>query len=181
MVLYNYYNLLAWLSNYTSGGYYGGSATVYPSNTYTMESSKTGVAMRLYDHESISSGYMLSNIGLWIGSGNTEVTPDDWKLANDVTSSFSSISRSSNRSVINVDGVSKIQVTCTFNGVNNTSDPITIREIGMSKAYARESNQRIYVDMGEAYRTLYIREVLDAPVTVPSGSTFTCTLTWVIG
>ena len=181
MVLKNYYNLLAYLSNYTSNSYYQRGTNVYPSNTYTMENSKTGVVMQLYDCESISSAYMLSNIGLWVGSGNTEVTPNDWKLANDVTSSFTSISRTSNRTIIEVDGVSKLQVTCTFIGKNNTSDPITIREIGLSKSYAKDTRQQIYVDMGEAYRTLYIREVLSAGVTVPAGGTFTCTLTWVIG
>ena len=179
MVLSNYYASLAWFSNNTSN-YTSGGTWYYPSGVYSIQDTKTALWCCLYDYDAILSGYNLNYLALWIGSGNTEVSPSDWKLASDETSNFNNIQRTQSRSVIDVDGVPKIQITCTFSGVNNTENSITIKEIGMTKSYTRASSTAPNYSNKENM-ALFIRELLNTPVTVAPGQTFTCSLTWVIG
>jgi hypothetical protein len=179
MVLSNYYNLVSWLSNKTS--YMSGSSDrYYPSGVYSMVEEKTQLWCCFYDYDAIVSAYVLNTLSLWVGSGDTAVDPGDWKLAADITSSFSNIQRTQSRSVIDDNGTGKLQVTCTFSGVNNTENSIIVKEIGMAKSFTASTATMPNINNIEN-RALYIRELLSSPVTVAPGETFTCTMKWVMG
>ena len=109
-----------------------------------------------------------------LGTGDTEVNAEDYCLANDVTSSFSNLTATRSEVVsTDTDGIPNAKIVFAIAGVNSSADSITIKEIGLYKVitfYASgNSNQNI----------LFVRHVLDTPITVAAGDSFTLPLQWI--
>lgn len=94
------------------------------------------------------------SVSLLVGTGNTEPTYNDIKLANDVSTDLSFISGTTSRA----DSGNHLFHSITANYKNNTSDPITIKEIGFSSS-----------------NILYTRSVLSSSVTINPGDTYAFT------
>ena len=105
-----------------------------------------------------------------LGTGTTTPQPNDYRLANDVTSSFSNLATVCSTSS---DGSSEV-TTLTISGTNTSGSDVTINEIGIYKD--------IYTNSSGNYSSfLLVREVLAEPFTVLAGSSFTKTFTWTEG
>lgn len=96
-----------------------------------------------------------------VGTGSTAVTPDDYKLDNDVTSRFTTTSTTMNYSV-NESG--HLVVTITWNALNTSGIETTITEIGavrkMNKRVSDSDSNATYADV------LVFRHVLTTPITI---------------
>lgn len=106
-----------------------------------------------------------------VGTGTTEVTKEDYNLANDVTTSFSSIQ---NTQTISTDENGKLVITYIFSGVNNSGNSITIIEAGIYKSSIWGATN----ETGLTNNAFFARKVLDEPITVPNGTTLTLTFQW---
>ena len=109
-----------------------------------------------------------------MGTGNTEVDADDYCLANDVSSSFSNLTASYNEVVSNdTDGIPNAKIVFSIAGVNSSADSITIKEIGLCK------NIIFYTAGNSQQNVLFVRHILDTPITVAAGDSFTLPLQWI--
>lgn len=119
----------------------------------------------------LSTNYTIrKGLKVFVGSGTTEPTTNDYALENDVTNSFSNVVTTCNTSTEE----SKITTVVTISGTNTTENAITIAEIGVGKDIAYDWN-------GANLRTqevLFIRHVLDTPKVVESGEGFMQTFAW---
>lgn len=109
-----------------------------------------------------------------VGTGNTEVDADDYRLANDVTSSFSNLTASYNEVVsTDTDGIPNAKIVFSIAGVNSSADSITIKEIGLCK------NIVFFASGNSQQKVLFVRHILDTPITVAAGDSFTLPLQWI--
>ena len=109
-----------------------------------------------------------------LGTGNTEVNADNYCLANDVTSSFSNLTATYNEVVsTDTDGIPNAKIVFAIAGVNSSADSITIKEIGLYKKIT------FYVSGNSKQNILFMRHVLDTPITVAAGDSFTLSLQWI--
>jgi len=112
----------------------------------------------------------ISSIGIFIGSGNTPATDEDYVLENPLTSS--SVSRTSSTpgaSAILDDGGNIIGVRRTVTYQNITNSNITVSEIGTywrTPEYTGTSSSNIYTFLIE-------RTVLDTPIVLAPNDTIT--------
>ena len=102
-----------------------------------------------------------------VGTGTTPVTPNDYRLANDITSNLSNTSLQSTSLI----GDAGIKTVYSFTGTNNTTSNITISEIGLVKKFLNS-------DTSNGNKYLLVREVLDNPITVTAGTGFILTFEW---
>lgn len=103
------------------------------------------------------------SIQLYVGTNDAEVTENDYTLG-DITTLSAVGNTAVTRSIVDDGYYISIGRTLT-----NTSDSdITIKEMGLVKiVYANSSTGRKY---------LFAREVLDTPLVVPSGASFSITM-----
>lgn len=108
-----------------------------------------------------------NSIGIYIGTGDTAPTPDDYTLESPLTSSsVSRTSTSANASAILDENNNVIGVRRMVTYQNITSDNIVVREIGTFWG--------AYKDSGGQYSIFLIeRTVLDEPVTLEPNGTIT--------
>lgn len=98
-----------------------------------------------------------------VGSGSTEVTPDDYKLDNDKTNQFTNTSTTMDYAVNN-DG--HFVITITWTGFNNSNTDIVVTEFGAKRNVSyRNSAGDPSAKWAEA---LMMRYVLTTPVTIPA-------------
>lgn len=95
-------------------------------------------------------------LAIGLGSGNTEPTYSDIALANDVTSSLTFLSGHASKDVVD----SGIFYTIGASYKNNTESAITIKEIGIVSVSC-----------------YFTRSVLDTPVTINPGETYSFSYT----
>lgn len=111
----------------------------------------------------------LYDLGIAIGTGTTEVLPQNWKLAQDITSSLNP------NITTNVGSDDRgIRVVSTISGTNTLSSSVTITEVGVYK--------NIYSDCYNAVKNekcLFVRHLLDEPITLASGESYSFTFEWV--
>lgn len=120
-------------------------------------------------HSQTATGYDSSYYtNLVVGSGTTPVTEDDYCLESEITT-LSSVAVTTSRNCAN--GTVTYKKTMT----NTSSDAITVSEIGIAfiAVYATSGTS----SSGTAFPVLAFREVLDTPITVAAGDTFTITIT----
>lgn len=99
-----------------------------------------------------------------VGTGDTEPTTADLKLAEDVTTQLEFVGGTARN---NQGGASDTLMVVTATYKNATGSPVTIKEVGIGKTY------RAY--FGSNVCIVYARAVLETPVTMGVGESFTFT------
>lgn len=172
MILKNYKALKCAINKKSQWQYYSCVGVVATDGTaiitiYQSYSSTQGI-----DGYNYGSLCLNRDITALIGTGTTEPTINDYQLENDISSSFSNLAISSNVSN-NVGETYAYERIITITGLNNTSDDITISEIGLQKnmQYANSTN-------ATNKKVLLVRHLLDTPITVAPNETFSITLIW---
>lgn len=110
------------------------------------------------------------------GTGDTPVNINDYRLSSDITSSIGSRTNSITRDWVDDKG---LIVTIISSGINNTSDPITINEIGLAKIIQlSDANTTTSYPYDKTF--LFTRDVLEEPITVQPGSSFRIDYNWIV-
>ena len=112
---------------------------------------------------------ILSGCSSVVGSSDTEVSPDDYCLANDITSSFANVQNTVTWSDVGDD----FNMIISFTGTNSTDSDITIREVGIKKSVCASANATLDQGSFNNVSTVLLigRMVLDTPVVVHAGDT----------
>lgn len=137
--------------------------TTTGSNAYTNEQENynwAGVVSTMAQNYSVNSPYTIWNgFTLFVGTGDTAETAEDYKLANAVELAVTGAS------CLHADN-GKTFVTRTFQ--NNTESAVTIKEVGLYvfRCIGNQANNQI-VMIG--------RKVLETPVTINVGDVYTFT------
>lgn len=171
MILNNYWNWKSYIEKHQMGNSGATTASIGLIDT-------SGSAATLWDGAA-NNGYMSTHLGLlynWaikrdlsaqVGSGDTAVQASDYALATNITSSFSNVTATSSTSA---DG-NKEKTIITISGANSSGSTKTIKEVGITAAVYTSSAQNTATIM-------LLRHVLDDPIEVANGQTFTVTITW---
>ncbi len=182
MVLNNYWSLLAGISNNSFS--LGSSAARY--NIAYCRHMGTGDLVGINEVNMVNqpdskplayqnTAYApLARLKSFVGSGTTRPQSDDYCLQNDITSSFSNYTFT--YQTLCEDNSCKVY--CIITGTNNTGGTLTVSEVGIGKqiSYCIDSDP----DNKDVGIFLYVREVLDRPISVPSGLGFELVLEWVM-
>ena len=120
----------------------------------------------------ISNANLKGDVSMVVGTGDDDVTFNDYSLDTDVTSSISDTSLTVNH----VTTSTGAKVVYTFSGTNDTANPITISEMGITKVLKTGST-----GTPTTGTVLLAREVLSEGVVVPAGSGFVLTFEWTEG
>lgn len=146
------------IKDYTGTSY----NTTNSGSTNTAVYFSGGVYQRVNIGEETGSGY----IGIYIGTGDTAPTPDDYTLESPLTSSsVSRTSTSANASAILDENNNVIGVRRMVTYQNITSDNIVVKEIGtfFNCSYSSSTTKLFLIE----------RTVLDEPVTLEPNGTIT--------
>lgn len=142
----------------------GSAASINHYTSFTVNQYYTPNALRNMDLRK-------TNFEMRVGSGTATPTATDYALGNDITSYFSNTS-------LQVDSISTtngLQTTYIFSGTNNTNSDLTITEIGLAKKFLATDN----TTSGSV--CLLTKDLLDSPITVAAGDSFTLTFEWIEG
>ena len=147
------------LYNFNGGFYNSGNTAKRMDGTNASYYSLS--QMSTYNPDGHYCGTGSSNYHVIIGGGNTEVTKDDYDMAD--TSIIASDKMKSVRQQASYSDAGG--ATATTQWSNMSSDPITVKEIGLamkvgSGSYSKNAN------------ILVARKVLSTPVTVQPGETY---------
>lgn len=142
------------------------TGTSYNTSSNGYSSTTPSFSGGLYQNVNIGGDSGTGYIGIYIGTGDTAPTPDDYTLESPLTSSSVSRTGGSSASAIldennNVIGVRKI---ATYQNI--TSNNIVVREIGTfwQTYYSTPTSTKLF---------LIERTVLDEPVTLEPNGTIT--------
>ena len=109
-------------------------------------------------------------ISLRIGTGTTTPQASDHNLTTDITNSMFNVQQTLNS--IYSDG--QLKTVMTISGTNNTGSTITITEIGVLKSVYKFVPPSSY----SATSALLSHDLLNTPLTVPSGNGFNIVYEW---
>lgn len=157
----NYYNWQEWYQNNFDllGATYSGTANIGVKDL-TGSAWDVMVWQGNQIQEKLRNASYLKNMGIILGTGDTAATAADYNLESDITSSLSlSVSVSGNAAD---DG---IHVVFSIGGTNGTGAEVTIKEIGIIKAFYTSSST-------STINVLLNRTVLDEPITLAAGENF---------
>ena len=171
MVLKNYYAYLKTMGDNTS-------YLTYPDTTNIKRMSDgNSVSARIYDYDCISTSYANAYNAFWVGSGSTAPSSTDYDLDVDETSNFTDKATCYKWTSCLVNGEARGNLIITFIGKNNTSDPITLREVGVSKHFTND--ERSSPKWSKEFGTLILRELLQTPITVQPQQVVSLSLSWI--
>jgi hypothetical protein len=107
-----------------------------------------------------------ADISMRVGTGTGEISPDDYSLFNDCTSSIS------NLNVTNTleESETGYKQTVTLTGKNNSANTLTITEAGITKTFYGHPDAKSPL--------LLVKTLLDTPIEVEPQGNFTITLEW---
>lgn len=130
------------------------------------------ITLRPYPNNNVGYTYqaivrMNSGYNIRLGSGDNELTADDYALTNDVTSSFTNLTYN-----YVSDANNHLRRVISISGQNNTNTDITITEIAYTKNLP-------YDDATQSCEVMYSIVKLDTPINVPANGTFSATFEWV--
>lgn len=167
MILNNYWNWRAYMSSHTCLSGLQSSGNYFYIGTKSLDGSNMSVYISTYCTGS-QKNWSMTDLTSYIGSGSTTPTVDDYAMEDDRTSSFTNVQRSFN---IAADD-NKVSIIHTITGTNATNSDITISEIGIVQPlYCYPSNSLVY--------TMFIHDILEQPIVVPPGRSFSLTFEWV--
>jgi len=182
MLTNNYYKMKGFFDSHTNrcDGFSRASISVIDTSGTTY----TNLSYASNNNESYAAGAnanycMKMYLVPYLGTGDTEPSVYDYALNTDVTSSISNLSMS----ITSTGEDDKISTILLITGVNNTSESITIKEIGIAKKVSRiyDNNSGAYdpaID-SSAPHILLDHTLLENPVTVAPGSNLSLTLEWI--
>ena len=159
----NFANIMLGMLSINSTGYGDNSIPLVNKNGQNVTTASSAYAGKILNHIANSTAVKVgsvTNSGFAIGSGTTAETFDDYALANPIDdTNFSVVAasrgkNSSDQSVI-------LQQIWQYNGTSE----IQINEIGL------------FADCFGGIVAMFDRTVLDSPITVNNGDTFTIALT----
>lgn len=107
--------------------------------------------------------------GVRLGTGTNTYTADDYELAEDITSSISSL----NFTYASAAEDDKLRRIITITGANSTNDSIVITEAAFTKGMQYVSGGYIRTD-----EVMFNIAKLETPVTVPPANSFVIVLEW---
>lgn len=117
------------------------------------------------DDQNTQTGTAFTKVGhLLVGSGTTAPTRDDYKLENCLT-------QFEKQSTTESIELGKLTVSCVF---RNTGEATTINELGYFKPFGTTVTSASF----DAYSILIMRKVLDTPIQVEAGETFSISYTF---
>jgi hypothetical protein len=124
-----------------------------------------------YKYRGIISNINLRNdkISARVGSGTGTITPTDYALFNDVTSSISNLQVSSTCDATN-NGYRQV---ITISGTNSGESAITITEVGITKVFYKAVNEDVLTNP-----VMFAKILLDEPIEVAAGGAFSFTIEW---
>ena len=172
MVLKNYYEYLKVMGD-------NETYLSYPDTTNIKRMSDgNSVSSRTYDYDCISTSYANAYNTFWVGSGNTAPASTDYDLDVDETSNFTDKTIYYRWTSCLVDGEARGTLVITFIGKNNTSNPITLREVGVSKHFTNDQ-QGSTPKWSKEFGVLILRELLQTPITVQPQQVVSLSLSWI--
>lgn len=165
-VIINTIKWLSWTSSSTALPYFYGPRGI-PNNGFGYDNVKQNMTV-------MTNPYKWN--GVLVGTGTAPVSADDYKLENNVTSSFSQVTTTQ---TVQYSEDNTLRMTITWTGTNTTSDAITISEIGlMHYMWLSSSNTYNYLDLWRLrMEVLCVRHLLGEPVTIEPGATKSIILT----
>lgn len=171
MLLSNYIRLKEHILNVTSYSI-GSGSSMYLIYTPVKDFNGNSCTIMSYSGTTaLGMNYSLhKNLIPKLGTGNTPVTAEDYCLSNNVTSSFSNLTAVLSEVVsVDTDGIPNAKIVMSISGVNTSGSSVTIKEVGLSKN----------MDLLGAHEILFVRHILDTPITVAAGDSFTLPLQWI--
>lgn len=119
---------------------------------------------------STSNNRTLKNeLSLVIGTGSASPTADDYMLEHNVTNSMADLSTLSTYSV---DANGNLTVEVTLTGINNTGADVAVSEFGFVR------NVYFASSLSSGLVTLFTRDVLNTPIILEAGKSFSLRATW---
>ena len=122
----------------------------------------------LYSNVNLKDALM----GARLGKGTGTITPQDYALFDDCTSSISNLTVTNSANPTD-EGYQSI---ITISGLNNTENEITITEVGITKTFYEQNSADLFTNP-----VMFCKILLNIPVTVPAGGAFTITIEWLEG
>lgn len=167
MILNNYWKWLniTQTTNAFSNDYY---PPVYNIGLKNLSGSETAISPN-----SDSGGWEtrnFANAAVRFGSGNDDITPDDYAMSSDCTDNIGSINVNVT-SAASDDGITR---TMVITGINNSGNDVTITEVGYAKViqwYSRD-------DGWHTDYALFSKTKLSEPLTLADGESFLINLAW---
>jgi len=171
MVLNNYYAWRTFCDNYP----YVPSDERSPVTTGIKDTTNTAITLKVsgggyasdvFPHlinYSLGSGFSVK-----LGEGITDPEAEDYTMETDITSYLISYNYNYTMGVTDT-GHKSVVITVT--GVNNNSSAITISELGIFKSF--------YDYQGNTKNAMMVHELLDAPITLNYGQSFSLTFEWI--
>lgn len=169
MVLYNYWKALHSLKDLMKTG---SSTDMIDYGMIALDGSNYGVINMGWDNwgdrDAVWHNARLrsADISMRVGTGTGEISPDDYSLFNDCTSSIS------NLNVTNTleESETGYKQTVTLTGKNNSANTLTITEAGITKNFYGHPDAKSPL--------LLVKTLLDTPIEVEPQGNFTITLEW---
>ena len=106
-----------------------------------------------------------------LGSGTTEPDPTDYVLENEFTSSLTDVTMVTSVAADN----DILKTVMVISGRNATDTEFTINEIGISKKLNYYNGSWTNPSTKDV---LILRQILEAPVVIPAGGSFSITVEW---
>lgn len=171
MVLNNYYAWRTFCDNYTYVQYDERS----PITTGIKDTTNTAITLNISGGSYASDvfphliNYSLGNgFSVKLGEGVTDPEAEDYTMEADITSYL--VSYNCNHTM-GVTDTGQKSVVITVTGINNNSNAITISELGIFKSF--------YDYQGSTKNAMMVHELLDAPITLNYGQSFSLTFEWI--
>lgn len=144
------------------------------SNTYNIglvDISGNSIGILRSSNMSPNNSCLRVGLKALLGIGDTAVSSNDYCLDNDVTASITNLQITVSDAADDAKEITIITIT----GVNNSGSDINIKEIGLSK--------NIIYNYAYGYNSdvLLVRSVLNNPITILNGNSFTIPLEWTEG
>ena len=150
--------------------------TVNATQTYTFGSSSEfsdGNITGKSTNGSVRPIYVgFTRYSICMGTGNTPVTYDDYRLSGDVISYKLALVK---RTVAWDSENKKFKHTAIYTCTNTGESDVTISEWGIFRPLTNDGNIASTYNNNDSWITLMFREVLDEPVTIAAGTTGTLT------
>ncbi|MBP5597782.1 MAG: hypothetical protein J6Y02_20605 [Pseudobutyrivibrio sp.] len=179
MLLNNFYNSMNYLFTHTmlSGS---GSNDEPVDGVISMDGTTLTMAISFYANYGgvykTDSRFPYKNLIIYTGTSDLEESANQYSLGNEIT-----LSNVTNTTTYNQNQDGTMTIRLTYGGRNGTDNEIVIKEIGVAKLVRYgTNNDAAYNTSTNAHRFLYIRKVLDTPITVPPNSYCSITVDWKI-
>ena len=164
MMLNNFANWRAWIDKNPTNGSIGIPDTSIGVKNISGQNAPINF---IQNNNSSKNWSMRTDLSVQLGSGTTEVTPNDYFLDTVISDgNFSNLALAVSAS----GGSGKIETVFTITGVNSSNATQNITEIAIIK--------KLYYSNNSSNLVMIMRGLLSEPLSVPSGEGFTINYKW---